>query len=167
MSAGYRLVSYVGAQGRPQAGVLAGERVIAATDILGPKYSSVIEILRDWSETHPAIAKAVEGGANAGTPLSSVKLLAPVLYPGAFFCAGANYWDHLNEMAEIAKKTTGRDVHITKPAEPWFFLKTAAGSIIGDGAGAPAEFLQAGRLGSRDRRDHRQEDAQYLGEGRA
>jgi 2-keto-4-pentenoate hydratase/2-oxohepta-3-ene-1,7-dioic acid hydratase in catechol pathway len=25
-------------------------------------------------------------------------------------------------------------VHITKPPEPWFFLKTAAGSIVGDGA---------------------------------
>ncbi len=136
MSAGYRLVSYVGAQNQPQAGVLAGDRVIAASDILGPKFNSVIDILRSWHEAHPRIADAVKAGANAGMALSSVKLLAPVLYPGALFCAGANYWDHLNEMAEIAKRTTGRDVHIAKPAEPWFFLKTAAGSIIGDGAPA-------------------------------
>ena len=44
-----------------------------------------------------------------GQSLSEVVLLAPLLYPGALFCAGANYWDHLNEMAEIAKRTTGRD----------------------------------------------------------
>lgn len=37
-------------------------------------------------------------------------------------------------MAEIAKRTTGKDVSLTKPAEPWFFLKSTAGSIIGDGA---------------------------------
>jgi 2-keto-4-pentenoate hydratase/2-oxohepta-3-ene-1,7-dioic acid hydratase in catechol pathway len=50
------------------------------------------------------------------------------------FCAGANYWDHLQEMAEIAKRTTGKEVSLTKPAEPWFFMKTTAGSIVGDGA---------------------------------
>jgi 2-keto-4-pentenoate hydratase/2-oxohepta-3-ene-1,7-dioic acid hydratase in catechol pathway len=136
MSAGYRLVSYVGVQNQPQAGILIGDRVVAASNILGPKFNSVLDILRAWTETHPKIAKAAEGGANAGMALSSVKLLAPVLYPGALFCAGANYWDHLNEMAEIAKRTTGRDVHVTKPAEPWFFLKTAAGSIIGHGTPA-------------------------------
>ena len=138
MQAGYRLVSYVGDRGSPVAGILAAGRVVPVTSMLGEKFSSVMDILRSWDEVHPRIAKACEDKAFAdkGVPLSSVKLLAPLLYPGAFYCAGANYWDHLNEMAAIAKKTTGRDVHIAKPAEPWFFLKTAAGSIIGDGAPA-------------------------------
>lgn len=94
---------------------LASDRILAAADVLGPKFNTVIDILRAWDETHPRIARAIEGSANAGVAASSVKLLAPVLYPGAFYCAGANYWDHLNEMAEIAKRTTGQDVHITKP----------------------------------------------------
>jgi 2-keto-4-pentenoate hydratase/2-oxohepta-3-ene-1,7-dioic acid hydratase in catechol pathway len=138
MQAGYRLVSYADNQGTPVAGILIAGRVLPATRILGDKFTSVLEILRAWDETHPRLAKAAEDKALAesGTPLASVKLLAPILYPGAFYCAGANYWDHLNEMAAIAKQTTGRDVHISKPAEPWFFLKTAAGSIIGDGAPA-------------------------------
>ncbi|HWV53124.1 fumarylacetoacetate hydrolase family protein [Pseudorhodoplanes sp.] len=138
MQAGYRLVSYADSNGAPVAGILAAGRVVPATSILGARFSSVMEILRFWDETNPRLAKACEdkGFADKGTPLASIKLLAPLLYPGAFYCAGANYWDHLNEMAAIAKQTTGRDVHITKPAEPWFFLKTAAGSIIGDGAPA-------------------------------
>src|SRR5581483_5822569 len=82
-------------------------------------------------DAHPRLARA--SGAD-GVPLASVKTLAPILYPGAFYCAGANYWDHLHEMAEIAKRTTGKDVSPVKPAEPWFFMKTTAGSIIGDGA---------------------------------
>jgi 2-keto-4-pentenoate hydratase/2-oxohepta-3-ene-1,7-dioic acid hydratase in catechol pathway len=57
-----------------------------------------------------------------------------VLYPGAFYCAGANYWDHLEEMAEIARRTTGKAPSMAKGAEPWFFMKTAAGSIVGPGA---------------------------------
>jgi 2-keto-4-pentenoate hydratase/2-oxohepta-3-ene-1,7-dioic acid hydratase in catechol pathway len=139
MQAGYRLVSYADNNtAEPVAGILAADRVVPASSVLGDAFSTVIGILKKWDEIHPRLAKACEDAAFAqkGVPLSSVKLLAPILYPGAFYCAGANYWDHLNEMAAIAKKTTGRDVHIAKPAEPWFFLKTAAGSIIGDGAPA-------------------------------
>ena len=132
MPEGYRLVSYVDAQQKPQAGVAIGGRVIKAGDILGPQYQSVIDILRDWDEAHPRLARAA-APANAAS-LADVKLLAPLLYPGALFCAGANYWDHLQEMAEIAKRTTGKEVSLTKPAEPWFFMKTTAGSIVGDGA---------------------------------
>lgn len=138
MQAGYRLISYSDANAKPVAGILAADRVVPAASLLGDAFSSVVNILRSWDNVHPRIAKACEDKAFAekGVPVSSVKLLAPILYPGAFYCAGANYWDHLNEMAVIAKKTTGRDVHIAKPAEPWFFLKTAAGTIIGDGTPA-------------------------------
>jgi 2-keto-4-pentenoate hydratase/2-oxohepta-3-ene-1,7-dioic acid hydratase in catechol pathway len=136
MQAGYRLISYRDARGTPRAGALIDGRVINTEDILGRQGASVIDILRSWDETHPRLAQAAQGnakGANA-IPAADVKVLAPILYPGAFFCAGANYWDHLQEMAEIAKRTTGKEVSLTKPAEPWFFMKTAAGSIIGDGA---------------------------------
>lgn len=138
MQAGYRLVSHADSRGKPVAGVLMADRVIPATRILGEDFRTVLDILRSWDDTHAKLAKACNDKAlvDSGMPLSSIKLLAPVLYPGALYCAGANYWDHLNEMAAIAKKTTGRDVHISKPAEPWFFMKTAAGSIIGDGAPA-------------------------------
>src|SRR5437667_4030406 len=132
MQAGYRLVSYVDAHQRQRAGVVIDGRLMKAEDVLGRQGVSVIDILRSWDETHPRLARAA-AGTNA-IPLMDVKLLAPVLYPGAFFCAGANYWDHLQEMAEIAKRTTGKEVSLTKPAEPWFFMKTTAGSIVGDGA---------------------------------
>ena len=124
MQAGYRLVSYQDSNGKPVAGILVSDRVVPASDILGSSFSTVMAILASWDDMHPRIAKACEDKtfADKGVALSSVKLLAPLLYPGAFYCAGANYWDHLNEMAEIAKRTTGRDVHIAKPAEPWFFM---------------------------------------------
>lgn len=135
---GYRLVSYAADGESPVGGILAAGRVVPTASVLGERFATVMDILKSWDEIHPRIAKACEDKsfADKGIALSSVKLLAPILYPGTFYCAGANYWDHLNEMAAIAKKTTGRDVHIAKPAEPWFFLKTAAGSIIGDGAPA-------------------------------
>jgi 2-keto-4-pentenoate hydratase/2-oxohepta-3-ene-1,7-dioic acid hydratase in catechol pathway len=135
MQVGYRLVSYVDERGAAQAGILIDGRVYKARDILGGAYSSVIDILRSWDDAHARIVGAVGNGVGEkGLPVSDVSLLAPVLYPGAFFCAGANYWDHLEEMAEIATRTTGKAPSMTKGAEPWFFLKTAAGSIVGTGA---------------------------------
>lgn len=135
MQAGYRLVSYADRRGA-RAGILAGGRVVDAAEILGADFLTVMAILQAWDEMHPRIAKAAadSGFATKGIPVSDVRLLAPVLYPGAFFCAGANYWDHLEEMAEIAKRTTGKAPSMTKGAEPWFFMKTAAGSIVGNGS---------------------------------
>jgi 2-keto-4-pentenoate hydratase/2-oxohepta-3-ene-1,7-dioic acid hydratase in catechol pathway len=135
MTAGYRLVSYAdGAAARP--GVLIGERIVAPATLLhgaaGIDSTSVLGLLRSWDLVHPRLhAAAHNSQGNEGIALRDVKLLAPILYPGALYCAGANYWDHLEEMAEIAKRTTGKAPSMTKGAEPWFFMKTCAGSIIG------------------------------------
>jgi 2-keto-4-pentenoate hydratase/2-oxohepta-3-ene-1,7-dioic acid hydratase in catechol pathway len=138
MADGYRLLTYRGSDGQIHAGVLVGERVHDAAPLLAgvADASSVIGILRAWDKAHPQLHAAAAKLGSAGAALDSVELLAPILYPGALFCAGANYWDHLEEMAEIAKRTTGKAPTMTKGAEPWFFMKTTAGSIIGHGSPA-------------------------------
>jgi len=50
--------------------------------------------LQDWPKAHrefAAFAKRIAAGKGKakGAPLSRVKLLAPVLYPGNIYCAGA------------------------------------------------------------------------------
>ena len=136
MASEYRLVSYAEGGVAPKAGVLVGERVVPAATLLqgadGIDSSSVLGLLRAWDSAHPRLHTAAQKvQPNDGIALAQVKLLAPILYPGALFCAGANYWDHLEEMAEIAKRTTGKAPSMVKGAEPYFFMKTAAGSIIG------------------------------------
>jgi 2-keto-4-pentenoate hydratase/2-oxohepta-3-ene-1,7-dioic acid hydratase in catechol pathway len=93
--------------------------------------SSVFSVLNAWDLARPQIdnvvSKIIAGPIDfwgpLGQPLKKVELLAPVLYPGVLYCAGANYRDHVIEM-------TGKE-----PAEnykePFFFLKTVAGTIIG------------------------------------
>jgi 2-keto-4-pentenoate hydratase/2-oxohepta-3-ene-1,7-dioic acid hydratase in catechol pathway len=137
---GYRLVSYANSAGAAAAGVLIGGSVIPAEEILSQSGdpTSVIAMIRSWDAVHARLHVAASQGVgtHSGTPIDQVRLLAPILYPGALFCAGANYWDHLEEMAEIAKRTTGKAPSMTKRAEPWFFLKTTAGSMIGHGTPA-------------------------------
>lgn len=140
METGYRLVSYTNSAGTPAAGVLIGGSVIPAEAFLPETggSTSVIAMLGSWDSVHSRLHAAASRGAGAlpGTAIDQVHLLAPILYPGALFCAGANYWDHLEEMAEIAKRTTGKAPSMTKGAEPWFFMKTTAGSMIGHGTPA-------------------------------
>jgi 2-keto-4-pentenoate hydratase/2-oxohepta-3-ene-1,7-dioic acid hydratase in catechol pathway len=143
MTSGYRLLSYRAPAGEPQAGVLIGRNVYAAAPLIAGirDASSVIGILHAWDKAHPQlraaatkIASRADSDEAQGTPLGNVELLAPILYPGALFCAGANYWDHAKEMAETARRATGKEIVLTKAAEPWFFMKTTAGSIVGPNA---------------------------------
>jgi 2-keto-4-pentenoate hydratase/2-oxohepta-3-ene-1,7-dioic acid hydratase in catechol pathway len=136
---GYRLISFRSASGDPQAGVKVGDRVYpAAALVRGLKDAgSVLGLLREWDKTHPLLEAAIKTvDPKGGVAMSDVSLLAPILYPGALYCAGANYWDHLEEMAEIAKRVTGKAPAMTKAKDPYFFMKTTAGAIIGTGTPA-------------------------------
>jgi 2-keto-4-pentenoate hydratase/2-oxohepta-3-ene-1,7-dioic acid hydratase in catechol pathway len=139
MAPGYRLLSYKDGA-TTKAGVLIGERIVPATALLkgvDVDATTVLGLLRAWDTVHPRLHEAAQNSkANDGLLLAQAKLDAPILYPGALFCAGANYWDHLEEMAEIAKRVTGKAPAMTKAKDPYFFMKTTAGSIIGTGTPA-------------------------------
>ena len=142
MATEYRLLSYRDQGGVARAGILVEDRVLPATPLLegatGIDSSSVMGLLQSWNEVHPRLAAAVaKAKPTDGRSLNEVALLAPVLYPGAVFCAGANYWDHMKEMNERQKRMTGKELPPpTKAKNPWFFIKTGAHSIIGPGADA-------------------------------
>jgi 2-keto-4-pentenoate hydratase/2-oxohepta-3-ene-1,7-dioic acid hydratase in catechol pathway len=136
MTSNYRLVSFMD-RGGPKPGVLIGDHIVPPAALLhgasGIDTASVLGLLRSWDLVHPRLAAAahnLQGGE--GIALKDAKLMAPVLFPGALYCAGANYWDHLEEMAEIAKRVTGKAPAMTKAKDPYFFMKNCAGGIIGD-----------------------------------
>ncbi|MFD8333136.1 fumarylacetoacetate hydrolase family protein [Streptomyces solisilvae] len=122
---GYRLLT-MDVNGVPTPGVLTGGRVHAVEDLLPGHRGPVVELLQDWDRTHEAI-RSVLPVSTGGVPLAEVRLLAPILHPGAIFCAGANYWDHVEEMEGSADRTR-------RPRDPWFFVKTSAHSVVEDQA---------------------------------
>ncbi|WP_458090888.1 fumarylacetoacetate hydrolase family protein [Streptomyces malaysiensis] len=122
---GYRLLT-MDMNGVPTPGVLTGDRVHAVEDLLPGHRGPVVELLQDWDRTHEAI-RSVLPVSTGGVPLAEVRLLAPILHPGAIFCAGANYWDHVEEMEGSADRAR-------RPRDPWFFVKTSAHSVVEDQA---------------------------------
>jgi 2-keto-4-pentenoate hydratase/2-oxohepta-3-ene-1,7-dioic acid hydratase in catechol pathway len=137
----YKLLSYaVGRDSR--AGLLVGETVHDAARATGvARYASVLDILGDWTRAQRALAQAARGLATGksrvkGTPLARTRLLAPVLYPGAIFCAGANYRDHMLEMARVSGSPPEKDPH-ELGLKPWHFIKTSRASVVGPGGRVP------------------------------
>lgn len=134
----YKLLSYqAGRQAR--AGVLVGDAVYDAAGITRtPAYASVLRVLEDWSKAERLLARTAKALTSEkrrarGVPLGRSRLLAPVLYPGAIFCAGANYADHVLEMARAQNAPPPPDPHEIGLA-PWHFIKTARSSVVGPGA---------------------------------
>ena len=133
--AGYKLATYQSTDG-PRAGLIVGEEIHDAAKLTGRSgYASVLGILQDWKAADGALRKAavkVATGKRKGRPLSRSKLLAPVRWPSAIFCAGANYADHAAEMAKRDNRPPPPDPHALG-LKPWHFIK-ASRSLADPGA---------------------------------
>ena len=139
MSKTYRLLTYRDEDGRPVAGILVDQHVYPAKTLLADleavDSSSVLGLLGGWDDARPALQSAVETcRPEQGRPLADLKLEAPILYPSAVFATNANYYDHLEEMAEVAFRATGKKSIIQRIAEPYMIMKTSAHSVVGPGA---------------------------------
>jgi 2-keto-4-pentenoate hydratase/2-oxohepta-3-ene-1,7-dioic acid hydratase in catechol pathway len=123
----YRLVTYETAQG-PRAGAFLNDAVFDLAELTGkPSYATMLGVLDDWAKAEALIEAAVAkkgSGATPGSPLAKVRLLAPVLYSSAIFCAGANYSDHMSEMARVFNLKAEPDPR-KAGLTPWHFIKAS------------------------------------------
>jgi 2-keto-4-pentenoate hydratase/2-oxohepta-3-ene-1,7-dioic acid hydratase in catechol pathway len=134
----YKLMSFRSGLGS-RAGILVGDTVYEAAKITkSPAHATVLGLLEDWGRAHRLLDQAAKrlasGKARAkGVPLRGIRLLAPILYPGAIYCAGANYTDHMAEMARAQGQTPGPTMK-ELGEKPWHFVKTSKSSVVGPGA---------------------------------
>ena len=134
----YKLLSYQAGR-EARAGVLVADTVYDAAKLTGNRaHASTLGILEDWRKARGALAgaaKRIAAGRSRvkGVPLGRTRLLAPILYPGAIFCAGANYRDHAQEMARVQGIPLEKDQR-ELGLSPWHFIKTSRASIVGPGA---------------------------------
>ena len=137
--AGYKLATYQTSDGA-RAGLVVEDRIFDAAKLTrSGAYASVLGILEDWRAAQGALKKAAANAgkgkaksAAMGLPLARAKLLAPVRWPSAIYCAGANYADHAAEMARRMNRPLEPDPH-TQGLKAWHFIK-AAKSVADPGA---------------------------------
>jgi 2-keto-4-pentenoate hydratase/2-oxohepta-3-ene-1,7-dioic acid hydratase in catechol pathway len=128
----HALVRYA-VDSRPRVGVLVDGHVIDLADATGHCADGTMhDLLSDWSagkSRASEVARKVAAGELAGALLSDVRLLAPLAAPSTLYCAGANYRDHVLEMAKVAGIEPDPDPR-TLGLRSWHFIKSAR-SIIG------------------------------------
>src|SRR6516164_9571396 len=137
--AGYKLATCRSKNG-PRAALVLDDRVFDAAALTGKAaYATVIGILADWRAAEASLQKAAAHAGKGGPksrgksqPLAKTKLLAPVQFPSAIYCAGANYADHAAEMAARDGRPPPPDPH-SQGVRAWHFLK-APRSIADPGA---------------------------------
>jgi 2-keto-4-pentenoate hydratase/2-oxohepta-3-ene-1,7-dioic acid hydratase in catechol pathway len=122
---GYKLATYQTPDG-PRAGLVIDDKLFDAAKLTGKAaYASVLAILADWRAAQGALKKAAAAAGKSrvkALPLSRAKLLAPVRWPSAIYCAGANYADHAAEMARRMNRPLEPDPH-TQGLKAWHFMK--------------------------------------------
>ena len=89
-----------------------------------PTYVSVRDILDDWEAAALLLDQVAAEIHPDGFSLSDLELLPPVLYPGAIYCAGANYRDHVDNMARRLNIAPEPDPH-ELGLSPWHFIKSS------------------------------------------
>jgi 2-keto-4-pentenoate hydratase/2-oxohepta-3-ene-1,7-dioic acid hydratase in catechol pathway len=129
--AGFKLATYQSADG-PRAGVIVDDKIFDAAKLTKkPAYATVLGIVQDWKAAQ-GVLKAAAAKAKGGRPLKGTKLLAPILWPSAIYCAGANYADHAAEMARASGRAPEPDPH-TLGLKPWHFLKAGRSTLAAPG----------------------------------
>ena len=126
----YKLVIYDAGAGA-RAGIVVNDGVLDVATSSGRGDSdSVCSLLEDWVAAKVRLSfLAANSGGLPNRPLGSVKLLAPIDRPSAIYCAGANYKDHVLEMARSQNIAPEPDPHAAG-LQSWHFIK-APGCIIG------------------------------------
>lgn len=134
----FKLLNYRADTGAAHAAILAGDdRVIDLVHALpGEAWAaSTLAVLGAWDTARPRLAALAALPDAPSRPLQSVQLMAPLLYPPAIYCTGANYQAHANEMsaegAGVDKATT----------QPYLFLKSGPHCVIG-----PNEAIRLPRI---------------------
>ena len=119
----FRLLTYRDKQGDNRPGILVDQSIYDISE----EFISVLQILNNWATTEPKLMEIGERLAQhpnaTGTPINEVILAPPILFPGALYCAGANYADHVLEMSGKPPPPEN--------TKPYFFIKSTRGTIIG------------------------------------
>jgi 2-keto-4-pentenoate hydratase/2-oxohepta-3-ene-1,7-dioic acid hydratase in catechol pathway len=121
----YHLATYDDERG-PRAGLVVAGRLHDLADVSGRiDFQTTLGILQQWTSAQAHLQALAEAAhALPSMALESTRLLAPILYPPAVYCAGSNYADHVANMERRLGLPPGSDPR-ADGARPFHFLKAS------------------------------------------
>jgi 2-keto-4-pentenoate hydratase/2-oxohepta-3-ene-1,7-dioic acid hydratase in catechol pathway len=123
--------------------VIVGKHLYDLADLSGRvEFTSTLRALDGWPANEPLIRKLVAAARpEQGMELGARKLLAPILFPPAVYCAGANYADHVANMERRLGLAPGPDPR-ADGGRPFHFLKASRCCVGPDATvGTPSRVL--------------------------
>lgn len=137
--ADFKLLNFADPKGQPRPGLLVGKDVIdvpravkawetASGRKAGFSPASTLTVLESWSTALPILHEIAGNPGVKPRTLGRSKLMAPLIYPPAIYCAGANYRKHAMEMSADGKTYPDKNA-----VQPYFFLKSGPHCVIGPG----------------------------------
>jgi 2-keto-4-pentenoate hydratase/2-oxohepta-3-ene-1,7-dioic acid hydratase in catechol pathway len=109
-------------------GILVGEHHVLDLQLALPNCpwaTSTLAVLNAWDVALPALHELATQTEHAKLTLGQITLQAPLMYPPAIYCTGANYSAHAQEMSAEGK---GVDKSVT---QPYLFLKSGPHCVLG------------------------------------
>ena len=104
--ADFKLLNYASTDGAPRPAILAGDSTVVDLQEALPGKSwtaSTLAVIGAWDEALPALKALAAAKPAKARRLSDTRLLAPLLYPPAIYCTGANYMAHAEEMHAVVQ----------------------------------------------------------------
>lgn len=125
----YKLVTYQSSNG-PRAGLLIDDHIVdIANATENSSFTTISGLLDSWETARPQLAQLAAHPPARTIAFSESLLLAPIPRPATIYAAGANYRDHVEEMARGQGRDPEPDPH-TLGLKAWHFIK-ASGSVTG------------------------------------
>lgn len=134
----YQLFTYADKYGAAGTGIAVNQHLFSLTGIaMGSLQAgkSVMDLLQDWDSAHQWLQPIAQDiAASAGKyahfllDTETVAFQPPVPQPGAVYCAGANYRDHVEAMGRAFKQKLVLDPK-AEGVPPWHFLKSGKGTL--------------------------------------
>lgn len=101
----FGLGTFATADGIPFAGLVLQAKVHSLGSVLGPQ-TTTLSLLQDWGASLETLHELAQAPPDQGTPLAEVLPLPPV-QSRQLLCAGANYFQHVREIAFSFRKNSG------------------------------------------------------------
>jgi 2,4-diketo-3-deoxy-L-fuconate hydrolase len=145
----FKLLSYVGKEGVPRAGLLVEESTVIDMELALKERktaferlssTSILSVLENWEDVLPSLTDLASHDSQSASVvaglLSEIPLAPPILYPPSIYCAAANYVDHSREMGD-------KQLPDKNEARPYFFTKLPRQTVIGPGESIRIPYPEA------------------------